>query len=206
MEEMAKLGEFALKLERYKYNMIASTSWIIYGGIFASFFVIGDALMGLFGFNPVVLATSIVGSVVVCVYIHYRFTKLIGKFKQRSSALAVFGIAFALFYFAVPLFIKNGTNTFYAAYYSTAWYPALGISHVVLWYIWQRKDKDLVTKPSLLTGVLSLITSIPIMYNVFFVANVSNAINLGFLTIGLMLAIYLASGLWGFYKSYKVIF
>ncbi len=207
MEEMARLGELALKLEKYKYNMTASISWIIYGGVFASVFLIGNALIGLFGFNPAVLAASIFGSIVISVYVYSRFTRLVGKFKRGKfkGHSVVFGSIFAVFYFAIPLLIK-GSNIFYAAYYSTAWYPALGVAHMVLWYVWQRKDEDLVTKPALIAGPLSLITSVPVMYGVFQVTNMSSVLNLSFLALGLMLAIYMASGLWSFYKSYKVIF
>ncbi|AAB89658.1 MULTISPECIES: hypothetical protein [Archaeoglobus] len=44
-EDAVRLGELALKLERYRYNVALATTWAIFGMVFGSMITLASSLM-----------------------------------------------------------------------------------------------------------------------------------------------------------------
>ena len=57
MSDMAKLGDLALKLERYRANIIHALSWVVFGMAFSGLITLANALVllgyhwSVFGFS-----------------------------------------------------------------------------------------------------------------------------------------------------------
>jgi len=206
MEEIKRLGDLALKLERYRYNLTEFLSWIVFGMIFASAIMFFNALM-LLGYGwHVIFATIVPAGVVSCV-VYYKIRKIvIPKTNERWKKTWVFYVLpFVLAYGVIPYIVKL-TPLQYALYYSLAWYPSLGVAFVAVGVYAERKDKTLVTKTTLPAGIAMILTTISLAVLCKYVKDYTDVLAVGLIATAMMLTIYLICGLYSFFKSYEVLF
>ncbi|WP_457548442.1 hypothetical protein [Archaeoglobus sp.] len=203
MEE-ARLGNLALKLERYRYNLTASISWVIFGSIFATACMLLSSLM-LFGFDSRAVLT-LIPAFVISVVVYHKMRTVIspsdGKVWRRFWIFLF--LPFFVFYTIIPHFLSlNELQT--SAYFTTAWYPSLGVGLVLAGIFVERKDEMLVTKTMLPAGILTLTTSAPLALLCEGVRSYYDVIAVGLIATALMLSIYTACALYGFFKGYRAL-
>jgi len=206
MEDIKRLGDLALKLERYRYNLMAFLSWIVFGMIFASAIMFFNALM-LLGYSWHVIFATIVPAGIVSGAIYYKIGKIvIPKTNERWKKTWIFyALPFVLAYCVIPYFVKL-TPLQYALYYSLAWYPSLGVAFVAVGVYAERKDEMLVTKTMLPAGIAMVLTTIPLAVLCKYVKDYTDVLAVGLIATAMMLIIYLICGLYSFFKSYEVMF
>ncbi|WP_456327722.1 hypothetical protein [Archaeoglobus sp.] len=202
---MENIGKFALKLERYRYNMIASISWVIFGSIFATAVMTFNALM-LLGFDWYVVFTIVPAGVVSLIVFH-KVRKLVCPIdsKRWKREWIFFALPFIVSYTIVPQFLSLNDLQM-STYFSTMWYPSLGVAFLLVGLFIERKDEMLVTKTMLPAGILTLATSVPLAFLCEGVKSSYDVIAIGLIATALMLSIYTACALYGFFKGYKALF
>jgi hypothetical protein len=202
---MEEVGKFALKLERYRYNLIASISWVIFGSIFAVAVMVLSALM-LMGYNWSVVALLIPAGVVSLLVFH-KVRRIVSPIdsKRWKREWIFFVLPFLVSYALIPQFLSL-SDLQMSAYFSTVWYPSLGVAFLLVGLIIERKDEMLVTKTMLPAGVTTLTTSVPLALLCLNVRSYYDIIAVGLIATALMLSIYTACALYGFFKGYKALF
>jgi hypothetical protein len=202
---MEEVGKFALKLERYRYNLIASISWVIFGSIFAVAVMALSALM-LMGYNWSVVALLIPAGVVSLLVFH-KVRRIVSPIdsKRWKREWIFFVLPFLVSYALIPQFLSL-SDLQMSAYFSTVWYPSLGVAFLLVGLIIERKDEMLVTKTMLPAGVTTLTTSVPLALLCLNVRSYYDIIAVGLIATALMLSIYTACALYGFFKGYKALF
>jgi MFS family permease len=206
MEDIKRLGDPALKLERYRYNLIAFLSWIVFGMIFASAIMLFNALM-LFDFTQHVIFATIVPAGIISVILSYKIRKIvIPKTNERWKKTWIFyALSFVLAYCVVPYFVKL-TPLQYSLYYSLAWYPSLGVAFVVVGVYAERRDEMLVTKTMLPAGIAMILTTIPLVVLCKYVKDYTDVLAVGLIATAMMVMIYLICAIYSFFKGYRVLF
>ena len=202
---MEEVGKFALKLERYRYNLIASISWVIFGSIFAVAVMVLSALM-LMGYNWSVVALLIPAGVVSLLVFH-KVRRIVSPIdsKRWKREWIFFVLPFLVSYALIPQFLSL-SDLQMSAYFSTVWYPSLGVAFLLVGLIIERKDEMLVTKTMLPAGVTTLTTSVPLALLCLNVRSYYDIIAVGLIATAPMLSIYTACALYGFFKGYKALF
>jgi hypothetical protein len=206
MEDAKRLGELALKLEKYRYNLMASVSWVIFGMVFGSAVTLLNALF-LFGlkWHGVLIATLIPAGFVSGI-IYYKMAKLIApKTDDRwKHAWVFYALPFIVAYAVIPCFV-NLTPLQQALYYSTVWYPSLGIAFTSLGIYVERKDDLLVTKTLLPAGITILLSTAIIVVLGGYVKSYTDVLAVGLIATSMMLIVYLTCAVYSFFKSYRVL-
>jgi len=167
-----------------------------------------NALM-LLGFGCYVIVLILAG--IVSLVVFHKIRKIINpvrdtKWKTRWKNEWIFLAApFVLFYSVIPQFLRF-SDLQIALYYSTAWYPSLGVAFLLIGAFIERKDEMLVTKTMLPAGISILATSIPLALLCESVKDYYGVMAVGLIATALMLTIYLICALYSFFKSYKALF
>jgi len=197
------LGDLALKLERYRYNLIASMGWVIFGSIFSIAVMVLSALI-LLKFDYAVLVVIPAG--IISLILFHRVKKLVSPIDSwwKWVWIPLF-IPFIIFYSVIPQFL-NFSDLQMGAYYSTAWYPSLGVAFVIIGLSIERKDDMLVTKTMLPAGIAVILTTIPLAMLCTHVRNYIDITAMGLIAASMMLTIYISCGLYSFFRGYKVLF
>ena len=208
MEDAKKLGDMALKLERYRYNIVSALGWVIFGMLFGSMTILYSSLL-LFGIREywiigiLMIAAGITGG-----YTYGRFWKFIPverEVKRRwYVGVILLSIPFIVSYLMLPFLIEDFLNSS-AFYFSTAWYPSLGFGLLFNSIYSERKDKHLVTKTMSYAGILIILTS-TIFLLIPTLGNAVTAIAAGLLGVSMMILIYLLCALYTFFKAQRVIY
>ncbi len=189
MEEVKKLGEMALKLERYRYRIIKSLSWIIFGMLFASIATLCNSLQ-LFGASEWIWVL-LIPTAILSIFLYKKFWMFIPEgFEKKKWKIIIFLLAIPFFiaYYLPPLFLKLSSF-----YFSIAWYPSLGCGLLLFGLYIKSKVESYCGMTILLTSLIFL--ALP---------KIALAANL--LGISMMLLIYLACFLYSFLKSQRVIY
>jgi len=202
---MEEVGRFALKLEKYRYNLITSISWVIFGSIFSAAIMVLSALL-LLGFGRYAVLTLIPAAIVSFAVFH-RIRKVISPADRGMWRweCVFFTIPFLVFYLLLPNFLHL-SNLQAFAYFSTAWYPSLGVAFVLVGAFIERRDEMLVTKMRLPAGILILLMSAPLELVCMEVKSFCDVVAAGLIATALMLSIYTACALYGFFRGHKALF
>jgi len=201
MKEAAELGELALKLEKYRYNIITALSWPIFGMVMSSavllinsLYLVGDSLgIDIPPYIWILLIPAAIASGIVfgrlMKYTPYR------EKKWRKAVVTMF----------LPFFIAYiiPGSPFY---YTIAWYPALGIAMLLTGILIERKSEYIVANSMTLVGLLILATSSVLLLMSKLPASKETMIATGLVAIAMMLVIYLLGALYGFSKAQRVIY
>ena len=86
MEDMAKLGDLALKLERYKANIIHALSWVVFGMAFSGLITLANALV-LLGYHWSVFWISPAIAGIVGADSYPKSTRKIGMLTVSSQGI-----------------------------------------------------------------------------------------------------------------------
>ncbi len=198
MDDMAKLGEIALKLERYRYHIITALAWVIFGMVFGSLLTLANSLT-LFGFGYEVFWIFLIVATILAGYIYARFLRYMpaesnDKLKRWKKGVSLMFIPLVISYLAIPaIFHAN------ALYFNTVWYPSLGIG---LFLCGPYAGCRQMTYTGILISVTSLIllpiSKMPSSYNV--------AIGAGLLCLSMMMFIYFITAIYIFFRAQRVIY
>ena len=199
LEQIRDLGEFVVRLEAYRTNIVHSSTWPVYGLItcagvliiWAAFLLTNNPILWSLVVIPLVAATVLYG------WIHEKYSP---KYLQEKSWRMIFtyGVPFTTIYivgglladlFNIPPVIK------WFLYSSVFWYVALGVG-LALTGIFVERDVVrrgyLVFNSTLMVGSILLLTS-PLLIALPLVLGSIEVLPLigGFLALSLTLIAYL---------------
>ncbi len=208
MEEMKELGDLALKIDRYRYNITSSLAWIIFGMLFGSAVAMFNGITILVGYNWLIMTACLISAGVIGAVVYGMFLRFIPLIEEthkrwRRGRLLLF-IPFVVLY-AIPEFL-NLTQLQASLYYSLAWYPSLGIGLLLVGTFAEAKDKMLVTRSLTYAGILILASSIAFVPISKLVTDYYGVIALGLIATSMMLLIYLGVFLVTFFRASKAVF
>ncbi len=198
MEDMARLGEIALKLERYRREIVRALAWVIFGMVFGSLLTLANSLI-LFGFGYEVFWILLVVASIIAGYVYARFLRYMpaeSELKRWKKGIPLMFIPLVISYLAIPaIFHAN------ALYFNTVWYPSLGVGLFLCGFIAER-----TSRPMTYTGILISVTSLillpiskmPSSYNVM--------IGAGLLCLSMMMFIYFITAIYIFFRAQRVIY
>ncbi len=208
MEEIRKLGDLALKLEKYRYNLTRSLGWVIFGMLFGSAVAFFSGITILIGYRWYVVASCLILAGVVGTIVHWMFLRFVPLSevvnKRWKIGWFLFFVPFIILY-TIPSFL-NLTKLQASLYYSLAWYPSLGIGFLLVGIFAELKDKTLVTRPLTYAGILITVSSIVLVLMSGFVTDYYGVLALGLIATSMMLLIYLGAFLLAFFRSSKAVF
>ncbi len=189
MEEAKRLAELAVKLEEYRYRIVAALAWVVFGMIFGAATTLSYAL-AMLGLGNWVFPLAVATAGICGCYIYGRFWRFAPpETRGPDLMLPVLPIAVA---YALPVFVNLPP-----AYFSVAWYPALGVG-LLLYY--GRKKLRAKLRPVAISGAAIIATS-PLL-----IAASSNPAAAGLLGVGMMMLIYFVTAVKTFFDAEKVLY
>lgn len=193
MEEIEKLGDFALRLEKYGKIVVYSLAWVIFGIVYASALNIWVGFTMLTGlWWSVFIFVVVAGLIGTAVYL--SFIRLVpGGGHVGLGSTLLFATPFIISYVVIPQIFNVGI-----AYYNLAWYPSLGLG---LLAFGARADKHMT-----LGGLLLLATTPLFILLAQRAEDPLDALGVGLMAMGTMLLIYLSVFLLILYKATRELF
>jgi len=147
MREAVVFGELSVKMEKYRYNLISSLSWVIFGMLISGAVLLYDGISMLTGPNSLYIAVIVVlaGIAVVIYRSMWGLAPKDEKMKKawRTGQLLMV-LPFLLSYSVIPKFL-NLTPLQQSLYYSTVWYPSLGVGLIFLGVFAELRDQLLIS-------------------------------------------------------------
>lgn len=204
VEDIARLGDTAIKLEKYRYNIISALGWIIFGMIFGSMTTLGSSLIlfGIRGYEILWLLVIIAG--VSGGYIYHklwRFIPMEGSVAKRwRVGIVLLFIPLIVSYSAIPIITKVESPL----YFNTIWYPSLGFGLLLCGLYAERGSQLIKTMPY--AGILIILTSLILIPISKMPMNANTVIAAGLLCNSMMLLIYFATAIYVFFKAQRVIY
>ena len=199
MDDMAKLGDLAVKLEKYRYYIVSALSWVVFGMIFGSMIILGNSLI-LFGFGYEVLWFLLAFAGVSAGYTYGKFLKYM-PMKENSKkwivGVLLMFVPFVASYSIIPIVFKIHS----AFYFNTVWYPSLGLGLLLFGLCVEDKLKMMVY--SGISIVLSSSILIPISK---IAVNFKTVMASGLLCLSMMLFIYFIASIYTFFKAQKIVY
>ncbi|RLI80043.1 hypothetical protein DRP07_09550 [Archaeoglobales archaeon] len=203
MEEAEKLADIATKLERFRYNVIASLMWAMFGMVFGSAMLFAGAMQLIGITERTIYPAMLIVAGVISGLLSTRFERFIPLEKSIRKrwhlGLLLMFIPFIISYALLPQILILG-----AFYFSIVWYPSLGAG-LLLYGIYVERNSQLVVRNLTFSGALMLLTSIVLIPLSRLEINDQIILGSNLLTISMMIAIYLAASLRGFFGAQKVI-
>jgi len=204
MEEMARLGDIALKLEKYRSYIASALSWVIFGMLFGSLITLGSSLilLGFFDYRIFWILVAIAG--VAGGFIYGKFLKMMPEDREirrrwKIGSIFLF-IPFIASYSVIPSIVHVSE-----LYYNTIWYPSLGFG-LLLAGLYAERAKEYPVRSATYGGLLIVLTSpviipiskLPMSFNVI--------MGSGLLCVSLMILIYFAVFVYVFFRAQRVIY
>ena len=203
MEDAERLADIATKLERFRNNVMASLFWAMFGMVFGSALLFAGAMQLIGIAERTIYPVMLIVAGIISGFLSVRFERFVPLEKSirkrwHLGFIPMF-IPFIISYSLIPLITKVG-----AFYFSIIWYPSLGAG-LFIWGIYVERNSKFVVRNLTFSGALMLLTSlvlIPLSY-----LEITDQMILGsnLLTISMMVAIYLAAFLRGFFGAQKVL-
>ncbi len=200
MEDAAKLGDLALKLERYRCLITLALSWVIFGMIFGSMLTLANSLMLLgFGFRIFWILFVVAG--ILSGYTYGRFLRYAPpesdiRSKRRIVGLILMFIPFVIAYSVIPrIFHVN------SLYFSTAWYPSLGIGLLLCGLVAERTGGAMKH-----TGATISVTSLILIPISRMPPNFDTVIGAELLCLSMMMLIYFVTAVYIFFRAQRVVY
>ncbi len=207
MNEEKILGDLALKLEKYRYNVIASLAWIVFGMAIGSASVLMNAIF-LFGYTRWAFLI-LMGAGIIAGFAYRCFWKFVPRideiYRMWRLSWIFFVTPFIISYAVIPVFL-NLSDISYALYYSLVWYPSLGVGLIFAGIHAEKRDEFLVTRSMTLTGIAISGTSFIFIPLLGYISSFYHVVAMSLMADGLMMGIYLFSGLYGFIGAQREIY
>jgi MFS family permease len=201
MEDMARLGDLALKLEKYRYNIASAMAWVIFGMVFGSMNILGNSLIlfGILDYRVFWVLVVIAG--IISGYVYQRILKYMPREKEvekrwRGGIILLF-TPFIVFYALLPQAVNVS-----ALYFNTIWYLSLGLGLFLCGLYTERKP---LIRVMTYAGILIVLSSIvlypisklPMSFNIIIAS--------GLLCLSMMLLIYFTTAMYIFFKAEKIV-
>ncbi|MBO8181666.1 MAG: hypothetical protein H0Z28_02595 [Archaeoglobus sp.] len=203
MEDAERLADIATKLEKFRYNVIASLMWAMFGMVFGSALLFAGAMQLVGVADWTINSAMLIMAGFISGLLFRRFEKFVPLEKSIRKrwhlGLLLMFIPFIISYALLPQILILG-----AFYFSIIWYPSLGAG-LLLWGIYVERNSQLVVRNLTFSGALMLLTSIVLIPLSRLEINDQIILGSNLLTISMMIAIYLAASLRGFFGAQKVI-
>ena len=201
-EDIARLGDLALKLEKYRYNIASALAWVIFGMVFGSMEVLGNSLImfGILDYEVFWVLVAIAG--IISGYLYSKILKYMPKEREVEKrwrvGIALLFIPFIVSYALIPLLFKVS-----AFYFNTVWYPSLGFGLLFCGLYAERKP---LIRAMTYAGVLIIVSSV-ILYPIStFPMNFDIVMASGLLCISMMMLIYFITAMYIFFKAEKIVY
>ncbi len=208
MEDAERLADIATKLEKFRYNMLTSMVWAMFGMIFGSVTLFAEALQ-LIGVADVRLTS------IMLIFAGFAGGFLFKKFwryfpEDRSIrnrwhlGFILMFIPFIVSYMLIPALLSNFL-TLSGFYYSTVWYPSLGVGLFLCGIYLERMPIAPRLRSFTISGALMVLTSFALIPISYLEMNEQVILGSNLLTISMMIAIYLAASLKEFFGAQNVL-
>ncbi len=200
-----KLADLIMRLERYRYTLLVSFSWPIFGMAIGGVICIIDATLLISRISGVSIGPYIWGIIAVPVIagalLYGKLVKYLPKDIQigkKQAFLQVLSLVLPfIFAYSYP------SNPFY---YCVIWYPALGVGLFLNSLILAKLTKNAISVETLrLASLLILVSSPIILYLKKFSESFYGILASGLLLNGLMILIYLIAALVSIFRAEKVV-
>jgi len=201
-EDIARLGDLALKLEKYRYNIASALAWVIFGMVFGSMNILGNSLImfGILDYRVFWVLVAIAGT--ISGYVYSKILKYMPREREVEKRWRVgISLLFAPFivsYALIPL--AFGASAFY---FNTVWYPSLGFGLLFCGLYAERKP---LIRAMTYAGILVIVSSV-ILYPISTLPmNFKTVIASGLLCISMMMLIYFITAMYIFFKAEKIVY
>ncbi len=194
---MARLGEIALKLERYRYLVASALAWVIFGMIFGAMITLGNSLallgVGYEIFWILLMVAGLSGG-----YVYHRFWKYApkeGEVERRWRwGVLLLILPFVISYSLIPLAFEVS-----AFYFGTVWYPSLGLGLLLNgFYVWRRRNVMIYA------GISILLTSLIILPLSTLPMNVETVTASNLLCVSMTMIIYFVTAIYIFFRAERI--
>jgi len=199
-----KLGDMALKLERYRYTITSALGWVIFGMVFSSMNVLYSALL-LYGIKeywiigPLMATAGVLGGYIYGKF--WKFTPMSKEIRVRwMYGLILLFLPFVVSYTVAPIFI-NATPY----YYTVVWYPSLGFG-LLFCGLYAERNEYISVRAMPYAGVAIIATSVVFIQLAKLPMNYDTVIATGLLAVSMMLMVYLFTAIYVFFKAQRVVY
>ena len=200
MEDMAKLGDLALKLERYRYHIITALAWVVFGMLFGSMLTLANSLI-LLGFGYKIYWILLVVAMILASYIYAKFLKYMpveSDVKKRwRIGIPLMFIPFVIAYSVIPIILNIETPL----YFNTVWYPSLGICLLLYGLVAERTSRAMKY-----TGALISATSLILIPILRLPPSFNTVMGAGLLCLSMMMLIYFITAIYIFFRAQRVVY
>ena len=201
-KDAERLADIATKLEKFRYNVMTSLIWAMFGMVFGSALLFAGALQLIGIAERAIYPAMLIVAGIISGFLSARFGKFIPLEKRIRKrwrlGLVLTFIPFIISYTLIPQVFALG-----AFYFSVIWYPSLGAG-LLLCGIYVEKN-SLIVRNLTFSGILMLLSSIVLIPLSHFEITERMILGLNLLTISFMIAIYLAASLRAFFGAQKVL-
>ena len=201
-EDIARLGDLALKLEKYRYNIASALAWVIFGMVFGSINILGNSLImfDILDYGVFWVLIAIAGT--ISGYIYSKILKYMPKEREVEKrwrvGIALLFIPFIVSYALIPLLFEVS-----AFYFNTVWYPSLGFGLLFCGLYAERKP---LIRAMTYAGVLIIVSSV-ILYPISTLPmNFNTVMASGLLCLSMMMLIYFITAMYILFKAEKIVY
>ena len=206
MKEAAMFGDLTVKIERYRYNLIASTSWVLFGMLFGGAVMLFNGVTLLIGYNPLYLAACLISAGIAGAFVFRSMLRLTPKDRETKkmwrTGLILLVLPFFVTYDIIPR-ILTLSQLQQSLYYSLVWYPSLGFGLILLGVSAELRDKLLTTRTITLSGIAISASSAIFIPLSGLVTSCSGVMALNMIAGSMMMLIYFGSFLVSFFRATK---
>ena len=199
-------GDFAVKIERYRYNLIASMSWVIFGMLFGGAVMLFNGVTLLIGFSPLYVAVCLISAGIAGVVVFRSMWGLTPKDRETKRMWRIGWILLVLPFFVsydiIPRFLTL-LQLQQALYYSLAWYPSLGFGLILLGISAELRDRLLTTRTITLSGIAIAASSSVFIPLSGLVTCYRDVMALNMIAGSMMILIYFGSFFVSFFRATK---
>ena len=200
-EDIARLGDLALKLEKYRYNIASALAWVIFGMVFGSMEVLGNSLImfGILDYEVFWVLVAMAG--IISGYLYSKILKYMPKEKEVEKrwriGIALLFIPFIVSYALIPLAFRAS-----AFYFNMVWYPSLGFGLLLCGLYAERRP---LIRAMTYAGILIIGSSV-ILYPISTLPmNFETVMASGLLCLSMMI-IYFITAMYIFFKAEKIVY
>ncbi len=199
MEEFRRLGDVAIRLEKYMECLAAALGWVVYGMIFAAFLML-ELSLTMLGFDYRVAWLCIALAMIISTLITIKLKNLlpIPRNKVIRRRFTRLGLILILAPFFVSYVIIPNLINVSVIYYGIIWYPSLGVGLLLTGLYVER---GLFIKTMTYGGLLMTLTSVVLPF-----IRTDNEIALILLCMSMTLIIYFVMFAYAFIKAQRVLY
>ncbi len=197
MEELTRLGDLAVRLERYMSCIAAALSWVVFGMIFAAFLMLGWSLT-LLGFDYRIIWLCLALSLIAATLTTIKLKRMLPKEDEVRKRFHGLGSILMAIPFLVTYGIIPSLFNVPAIYYSIIWYPSLGVGLLLAgMYV----ERGYFIKTMIYGGLLIILTSAALPF-----IRTNNEIAIALLCMSMTVFVYFFMFAYAFIKAQRVLY